>query len=161
MSEEFDEFQLWYADGLAPNNTYAAQTDNSLKFQNDSQIKLDYCIPVNWSKRRTDLTGVQSDEGVYPDTGPAGAFVELQLTVDRTSVLAQDFIAVLINYYDILNTDSDFPRGRLGLTNTDNPQFDVTPVPTMGYRMIQFMQIDPMDNKGRQIYRILLQRAGK
>jgi len=108
------------------------------------------------------VTGVQSDEDVHPDTGPAGAFVEIQFTVDRSNVLAQDFLTALIRMYGIILTDSEFRRGRIGLINSDNPQLDITePTATLGYKLVQFQEIDPIDYKSRQIFKVLLQLAGK
>jgi len=160
MSEEFATFQLWIAKSLASPLFSGADTDK--RFQNDSQIVLDYCIPKQFSKKRTDVTGVQSDQNVHPDTGPAAALVEIQFTVDRGSVLTQDFLSTLIKMYGIQNTDSDFRRGFIGMSNSDNPQLSIpSPSATLGYKMIQFEQIDPIDYKGRQIYRVLLQLQGK
>ena len=160
MSEEFATFQLWIAASLGSPSFAAA--DANKKFENDSQIVLDFCIPKQFSKKRTDVTGVQSDQNVHPDTGPAGALVELQFTVNRGSVLVQDFLSVLIKMYGIQNTDSDFRRGFIGLINSDNPQLSIiTPSATLGYKMVQFEEIDPIDFKSRQIYRVLLQLQGK
>ena len=160
MSQEFATFQLWIAKSLA--SATFALADANKKFQNDAQINLDYCIPQQWVKKRTSTTGVQSDQDVHPDTGPAGALVEIQFTVDRGSVLTQDFLTALIRMYGIQNTNSEFKRGFIGLINSDNPQLDITtPTATLGYRLIQFAQIDPIDYKSRQIYRVLLQLGGK
>lgn len=160
MSEEFAILQLWIASSLGSPDFASADADK--KFQNDSQIKLDFCVPQLWAKKRTDVTGVQSDQNVHPDTGPAGALVELQFTVDRGNVLTQDFLSVLIKMYGIQNTNSDFKRGFIGMTNSDNPQLSVSfPSATLGYRLIQFQEIDPIDFKARQIYRVLLQLGGK
>lgn len=160
MSQEFADFELWIAKSLG--SPTFAQADPAKKFKNDSQILLDYCIPLNWAKKRTDVTGVQSDEDVHPDTGPAGAFVEIQFTVDRSTAQVQDFLTALKNMYGIQNTDAEFKRGFIGLTNTDNPQLNITtPLARTGYRLIQFGQINPIDFKSRQIYRVLLQLGGK
>ena len=160
MSEEFATFQIWIAASLGSPTFGAA--DANKKFENDSQIKLDYVIPKQFAKKRTDVTGVQSDQNVHPDTGPAAALVELQFTVDRSNILTQDFLTALINMYGIQNTDSDFKRGFIGLINSDNPQLNITtPSSTLGYKMVQFEQIDPIDYKARQIYRVLLQLGGK
>ena len=160
MSQEFITFQIWFAASLG-SPTFALAASNK-KFQNDSQIHLDYCIPKDWAKKRTDVTGVQSDEDVHPDTGPAGAFVELQFTVDRGSAVSQDFLTALIRMYGEQNTTSEFKRGAIGLINSDNPQLDITtPLADLGYRLIQYGQINPIDFKSRQIYKVLLQLGGK
>ncbi len=160
MSEGFFVLKLWVATSLG-SATFAQGASNK-KFQNDAQIKLEYCIPKRWAKKRTDVTGVQSDIDVHPDTGPAGAFVEIQFSVDRGSAQTQDFLTALIRMYGTQNTDSEFKRGFLGLINGDNPQLDITtPTATLGYRLIEYEQIDPIDYKSRQLYRVLLQLGGK
>ena len=160
MSQEFATFQLFIASSLGSPNF--ASADANKKFENDSQIVLDFCIPKQFSKKRTDITGVQNEQNVHPDTGPAGALVELQFTVNRSSVVVQDFLTALINMYGIQNTDSDFRRGFIGLSNSDNPQLSIpTPSATLGYKLVQFEQIDAIDYKARQIYRVLLQLQGK
>lgn len=158
MVEAFEVLQIWQAASIAS----PSFGDATIKFENNSQIKLDYCVPSLWVKKRTDVTGVQDEQDVHPDTGPAGGFVEIQFTVDRTNVLTQDFLSVLLKWYGTQNTNSDFKRGFLGLTNGDNPQLDITlPSALLGYRLIQFQQINPIDFQARQIYRIMLQLGGK
>ena len=161
MSQAFATFQLWQAASLA-SPSYAQQTNNLLKFSDidDPEIKVDYCVPSSWIKKRTDVTGVQNEQDVHPDTGPAGAFVEIQFTVDRSSN-TPNILKTLIRWYGTQNTNSDFKRGFLGLTNSDNPELDLIPESLLGYKLVQFQQINPIDFKARQIYRILLQLGGK
>ena len=158
MSQEFQTLQLWQALSIG-SPSFSSSTN---KFQNDVQINLEYCVPLNWTKKRTDVTGVQNDQGIHPDTGPAGAFVEIQFTVDRSVTQIQDFLSVLIKMYGTQNTNSEFRRGFIGLINSDNPQLDVTtPTATLGYKIVSFGQINPIDYKSRQMYRVLLQLQGK
>lgn len=163
MVEEFAKLQLWQAKSLVLPTFDNA--DDTRKFESNDILRLDYCIPLKWSKKRTDTTGVQSEENVHPDTGPAGALVEIQFTVDRKVALGendQNFLQTLILIYATQNTNSDFRRGFLGLINTDNPELDVTTVTaTLGYRLLDFGQIDPIDFKARQKYRVVLQLLGK
>jgi hypothetical protein len=159
MSQEFAILQLWIADTLG--SPSYAQADTNKKFENDSQIQLDYCIPKSWGKKRTDVTGVQNDQNIHPDTGPAQALVEVQFTAIRGTTQIQDFLTALINMYGIQNTNSNFKRGFIGLTNSDNPQLSLIPSATLGYKLVSFEQIDPIDYKARQIYRVLLQLQGK
>ncbi len=155
MSEEFDAFAIWFALSIGSPGKASATS----KIENSATIKLDYCIPTNWAKKRTDVTGAQEETDVHPDTGPAGAFVELQVTIDRgTSTPA--FIKELIRWYGTQNTDSDFKRGRLGLENDDNPELDLVPSATIGYKLIQFGIISPVSYKAKQTYKILLQFGG-
>jgi len=163
MAEEFATLQLWQAASIG-SPTFGDALDTR-KFENTTTLKLDYCIPLKWSKKRTDTTGVQSEENVHPDTGPAGALVEIQFTVDRKIALGagdQNFLQTLILIYATQNTNSIFRRGFLGLINSDNPELNVTtPTATLGYRLLDFGQIDPIDFKSRQKYRVLLQLEGK
>jgi len=114
MSAEFATLQLWIADSLGSPGFGSAASNE--KFENDAQIELDYCIPKQFVKKRTDVTGVQNEQDVHPDTGPAGALVEVQFTVDRSIAQVQDFLTALIRMYGTQLTDSDFRRGRIGLT---------------------------------------------
>lgn len=155
MSEEFTNFAIWQALSLADPSKAGA----TFKIESSATIRLDYGIASQWTKRRTDITGTQEDEDVHPDTGPAGGFVELQVTLDR-GVALPEFLKTLLRWYGTQNTNSDFKRGFLGLENSDNPALDLVPSATIGYRLIQFGQISPIDFKAKQTYRILLQFGG-
>lgn len=157
MSEEFSDFSLWQALSLAqPDEANAVFKISS----SQAGILLDYCILKSLDKKRTDVTGVQSDVDVHPDTGPAGFFVELQITIDR-KIVNSEILKTLTRWYGTLNTNSDFKRGFLGLENDDNPGLDLVPAVNLGYRVIHASQIDPVDFKARQIYQIVLQFGGK
>lgn len=154
----FDTFQIWEAKGVAPNNTFA-MSDHTI--ENNDELHLDYCIPM-FSKRQTNVTGVESPEENHPDTGPAGAFVELQFTAIRADVdYTDDFLAQLIRWYQLINTEHPFLRGFLGLTNTDNPRLNTVPTSTQGYRLIDFRQVTPQTYHGKQTFVVRLQRGGK
>jgi len=156
MSQEFSDFAIWQAASLGD----PSKATSTVKIESSSTIRLDYGIPSQWTKKRTDLTGVQEDEDVHPDTGPAGGFVELQVTIDRGASLPV-FLKTLLTWYGTQNTNSDFKRGFLGLENADNPALDLVPSATIGYRLIQFGVINPIDFKAKQTYRILLQFGGR
>lgn len=157
MSQEFADFSLWQALSLAqPDEANAVFKISSTQ----AGILLDYCTLKSLDKKRTDVTGVQSDVDVHPDTGPAGFFVELQIIVDRKSV-NPEILKTLIRWYGTQNTNSDFNRGFLGLENDDNPDLDLVPAANLGYKIIRAAQIDPIDFKSRQIYQIVLQLGGK
>ncbi len=156
MSQEFADFAIWQAASLGDPSLSGA----TYKIENSSQIQLHYCIPKRFDKKITDITGVQSDENVHPDTGPAGAFVELQIQIDR-STSSPEFLKTLLRWFGTQNTDSDFKRGFLGLANDDNPELDLVPAATLGYKVVHFGQIDPIDFKSRQIYQVLLQFGGR
>jgi len=155
LSEEYTNFAIWQAASLGDPSKAGA----TFKIESSATIRLDYGIPSLWTKKRTDLTGVQEDEDVHPDTGPAGGFVELQVTIDRGASLPV-FLKTLLRWYGTQNTNSDFKRGFLGLENADNPALDLVPSATIGYRLIQFGILSPIDYKGKQTYRILLQFGG-
>lgn len=158
MSEEYATLKLWQAPTPAL-NFFGSKVRG---FETGAQIKLDYCIPFNWQKKRTDVTGVQSEEDVHPDTGPAGAFVDIQIVVDRSTDIAPDnFLTSLIKWYGTQNTNNIFKRGFLGLENEDNPELDALPQTNLGYKLVSYGVIDPLDFKGRQVYKILLQLGGK
>ena len=155
MSEEFADFAIWQALSLAQ----PAKADAAIKIESSDTIRLDYCVPLSWTKKRTDLTGVQETEDVHPDTGPAGGLVELQITLDR-GVSLPLFLKTLLRWYGTQNTNSDFKRGFLGLENADNPALDLVPSETIGYRLLQYGVISPVDFKAKQTYRVLLQFGG-
>ena len=155
MSEEFADFAIWQALSLAQ----PAKADAAIKIESSDTIRLDYCVPLSWTKKRTDLTGVQETEDVHPDTGPAGGLVELQITLDR-GVSLPLFLKTLLRWYGTQNTNADFKRGFLGLENADNPALDLEPDATIGYRLLQFGVISPVDFKAKQTYRVLLQFGG-
>jgi len=155
MSEEFADFAIWQALSLA----LPSKASATFKIESSSTIRLDYCVPSSWTKKRTDLTGVQETEDVHPDTGPAAGLVELQITLDRGVTLPL-FLKTLLRWYGTQNTNSDFKRGFLGLENADNPALDLVPSATIGYRLLQFGVISPVDFKAKQTYRLLLQFGG-
>lgn len=155
MSQEFSSFKIWEAKNIEE-NTYE-QSD--YKFENTDQIQLDYCIARNYTKRQTDTTGVESVDGNYPDTGPAAAFIDIQLTILRTESTPA-FINNLLRWYYQIQTAIPFIRGNLGLENTDNPFLNVVPVANKGYKLSEFKQVTAQDYKGKQMYLITLQRCG-
>lgn len=156
MSSSFSTLKLWEAKDAAE----PGFGDAINKIENSASLKLDYCIAKRFSKRRTDVTGVQSDEDVHPDTGGGGAFVEIQVTLDRTTA-TPSLLIPLMRWYGTININSDFKRGFLGLENADNPELDLIPGDKLGYRLVDFAQVDPNDNHGRQVYQILLQHGGR
>lgn len=156
MSEAFADFAIWQAASLG-NPSLAGAT---FKIQNSAQIHLDYCILKNFDKKRTDVTGVQSDVDVHPDTGPAGFFVQLQITIDR-GASSPELLKTLMRWYGTQNTNSDFNRGFLGLETDDNTELELVPAANLGYKLVHSSQIDPVDFKARQIYQIILQLGGR
>lgn len=157
MSEEYSTFTLFQALSLSLNTKADAvrsiSTDTSI-------IHLDYCIPKKFTKKQTDISAAESDEQIGPDTGPAGQFVELQITIDRTSADAQETLETLLQWHGLINTALPFRRGFLGLENSDNPTMNLDPILTLGYKLVDFKPINPVSNKGTIQYTILLELQG-
>ncbi len=156
MSESFADFAIWQAASIAD----PSLGNSIIKIENTSNIQLTYCVLKSFDKKITDVTGVQSETDVHPDTGPSGLFVELQIQLDR-SISSQTFLETLLRWYGTQNTNSDFNRGFLGLENDDNPELDLVPAANLGYKIVRVESIDPIDFKSRQRYRIILQLGGR
>ena len=157
MSESFSAFGLWQAASL----TSPGLADATYKIQNSSTVKLVYCAPKSMDKKRTDVTGVQSDVNVHPDTGPAGLTVEIMLAIDRGAADQLSILTNLLRWYGTQNTNNVFKRGFLGLSSDDNNPLNVTPTATLGYKLIHAEQTNPVDYKSRQMFTILLQLGGR
>lgn len=156
MSEAFADFAIWQAASIAD----PSLNGSTIKIVDTSDIQLSYCILKSFDKKRTDITGVQSEVDVHPDTGPSGLFVEIQIQIDR-GLTSQTFLETLMRWYGTQNTNSDFNRGFLGLENDDNPELDLVPAANLGYKIAHVEAIDPIDFKSRQRYRIILQLGGR
>lgn len=154
---EYSTFTLFQALSLAQNTK--ANAVRSIT-SDTAGITLDYCIPKQFTKKKTDVAGAESDEAIGPDTGPAGQFVELMITIDRTSSLQGESLETLLNWHGNINTKLPFRRGFLGLENADNPALDLDPVLELGYKQADFRLINPVANKGKQQYLILLELLG-
>jgi hypothetical protein len=156
LSQAYASLILFQALNLVQNTP----ADAVRKIETGPNISLDYCIAKQWAKRRTDVSGAQTEEEVGPDTGPSGGFVEIKITIDRSQADQQDTLNTLLQWYRLLNTALPFRRGFLGLENTDNPSLNLNPTTTLGYKLISFQMINPVDNKGKQEYIITIQFLG-
>ena len=123
-------------------------------------VSMIYCIPKIFSKRRTDISGAETQEEAGPDTGPAGGMIEISLALDRSNGVQSTVLNTLLRWYRTINTTATLRGGFLGLSNTDNPALNLNPSGQLGYKLINFSLTNPADNKGRQIYTIELQIEG-
>ena len=157
MSEEYSTFTLFQALSLSLNT----KADAVRSISTDTpEIHLDYCIPKKFTKKITDISAAESDEQIGPDTGPSGQFVEMMITIERKGSDQQETLQTLLQWQGIINTALPFRRGFLGLENADNPSLDLDPVLILGYKIVDFHQINPVSNKGKIQYVILLELQG-
>jgi len=156
MVENYDTFNLFEALSI-PLNTSA----NAVReIQTGANIELIYCIPKKFTKRDTDVSAAEAEEQIGPDTGPAGQFVEIRISVDRKAADQQTVLETLLIWHSSINTALPFRRGFLGLETTDNPSLALDPVAILGYVLADFQMINPVGNKGIQEYIILLRLRG-
>lgn len=157
MSEEYASLTLFQALSIEKNT----KVDAVRKISTDNDwIKLVYCIPKNFSKTLTDVSPAEGEEKVGPDTGPATQFIEIMILVDRQAADRQDTLQTLMQWHGALNTKIPFRRGFIGLENSDNPTLNLNPTATIGYREIEFMEVNPTGNKGKIQYVIKLELKG-
>jgi len=155
---EFETFQLWV--GKTSVSPTFAQSD--IQIQDSNTIRLVYCRPTDFSKRRTDTSNAQAANNTSPDTVTAGAFVELQITQSRESdISSTDVLKLLIKmFYTKMNADG-FLKARIGLVTTDNPALNLSPPSDLaGYKIISFKQTPNQEDIALQTFTILLQFIG-
>lgn len=174
----FGNFALWYADGLPPNNTAAAQTDEDLKIWHTEgphtppaprvisgtrDLSLIYAIPSRFDKRVTDTSESTAVDKTAPDTGTAVAAVSLYLVQERSSASFQDSDDIrrkLMQMFYRKGNDADFKKGRFGLMSTDCPSLDCTPDATAGYKFMGFRQTPNPDEVPLIKTEVMLEFAG-
>ena len=153
----FDSFTLFYAKSLAQNT--AANADLKI-VGNQNSIKLIYCIPIEFTKRQTDTSNAQSEDKTSPDTGTAKAGVEIRFTQERESAPGTNVLVTLMDMFYRRGNDEDFRKGRFGLENTDNPELNVEPEATGGYKFINFKQEPNPDKPALLTYTVQLDFIG-
>lgn len=147
---DFQTFKIWYAKSLAQ-NTFGNADDNR-KIQDvatpeETSVKLLSVIPTSFQKRATDQSAALAADKTSPDTGTALNNVTIRFTQQREATLiAPTILTRLINIFYLKSSDDDFQKGRIGLENTDNPELDVLPIATAGYKFLSFHQ-EPNDQK--------------
>ena len=156
MSQEYATFTIFQALDLVQNTSATAVR----KIESGANIQLVYCIPKKFSKRRTDVSGAETEAEAKPDTGPASAFVEIMFTADRGAAQQQTILDTLLQWYRLRNTALPFRRGFLGLENEDNPSLDLDPEQFLGYKLADFQIVDPIDFKGLQKWVVTLEFGG-
>ena len=154
---DFDELIIFEALSIAQNTKAHAVRSISTT---QASVSMNYCIPLRFAKRQTDVSGAETEDEIGPDTGPAGAMIEIGLIIDRNQTGHQDVLQTLLQWYGNINTKRNFRGGFLGLENTDNPALNLNPKAQLGYKLIGFNQINPSDSKGQQLLTLTLQFEG-
>ena len=153
----FEDFTLYYAKSLAQNT--AALADLFIK-GGENNIKLVYCIPIEFAKRQTDTSNATSEDPTSPDTGTARAGIEIQFTQERATTPTTNVLATLLDMFYKKTEDDVFRKARFGLLNTDNPDLDAEPVTLGGYKFLNFKQIPNQDNPALNTYNVQLNFIG-
>ena len=156
MVTNFENFKLWFALSLASPDAASA----TLFINNTDNTKLIYCIPTSFQKRQTDTSNAQSEDPEKPDSGTAGAAIELRIIQARNSPPTTPVLDKLIQMFYNKSDDSDFRKGRFGLESTDAPGLNTVPGPLNGYKFINFKQEPNPDKSAKQIYTIQLEFLG-
>jgi len=158
----YQNFKLWYATGIAPNNTFATAT---IKIQNtttptNEEISLIYCLPAIFAKRSTDVSNAISVDPSSPDTGTGASDVLLRFTQNRKVSPTVPVLTTLLSMFYKLGNDPTFEFGRFGLENADNPILDCLPIPTAGYKITSIRQEPNQDTPALQIWEVRLKFLG-
>ncbi len=160
----FDTFKLWYSKGTGSNNTFA-NADSNRKIENKTtpageEISLIYCMPVIFAKRVTDVSNALASDPTRPDTGTGASDVIIRFTQERKVARTVSVLDKLIEMFYLKSSDDTYDKGRFGLENTDNPELDVLPLPTAGYKFVSFKQEPNQDMPSVQIWELHLQFLG-
>ena len=158
---QYEEIKLWYALSLAQ-NTFASAT---VKFQNSTsptgqEVSLIYCNPLLFGKRQTDTSEALAVDPTSPDTGTGMSDVIIRVTQNRETTPSAPLLDILLDMFYLSGNDDDFPKGRFGLENTDNPELDCLPTATAGWKFINFRQEPNQDTPSLQIFEIQLKFLG-
>lgn len=146
----FNVFKLWYSKDTAAGQNEFSNADATRRIENTNtpegeEIKLIYVIPAMFAKRATDVTEALSVDPSAPDTGTGASNVIIRFTQKRDVSPTVPVLAKLIEMFYLKGTDDIYLEGRFGLENTDNPQLDVLPLPTAGYKLVSF-KMEPNQN---------------
>ena len=160
----YDTFKFWYSKGIGADNTFA-NADNTRKIENKTTpakeaISLIYCLPSPFQKRVTDVSEALASDPTKPDTGTAGANVILRFTQQREQTRTIPVLDQLLEMFYLKSSDDVYLKGRFGLENTDNPQLDVLPLPSAGYKFLRFKQEPNQDKNALQIWELTLDFVG-
>jgi len=160
----YDTFKLWYSKGTGANNTFAL-ADDTRKIENvttpaKEKISLLYCMPNPFQKRITDVSEALASDPTKPDTGTAGSTVIIRFSQLREQTPTIPVLTQLIEMFYLKSSDDTYLKGRFGLENTDNPQLDVLPLPTAGYKFLRFKQEPNQNNPALIIWELTLEFLG-
>jgi len=160
----FQTLKLWYAKGVDPLNKFS-DADATRKIENKTtpegeEISLIYILPAPFTKRQTDVSNALAADPTSPDTGTAGATVIIRFTQERKVARTVSVLPILLEMFYLKSSDDTFEKGRFGLENTDNPELDVLPLPTAGYKFISFKQEPNQNQTSLQIWELTLKFLG-
>jgi len=164
MVNQLETFKLWFAKGVDPNNTFAL-AETTEKIENSDtptgeQIKLIYCMPSVFAKRQTDVSEALAADPTSPDTGTGASMVTLRFAQKRDVARTVPVLPILLRMFYLKSSDDIFDKGRFGLENTDNPELDVLPIPTAGYKFVSFKQEPNQNTSNIQIWEVVLKFLG-
>jgi len=134
----WDSLVFWYAKSLSENGPDEAE----LRIKTgENTSKLSYCVAIDWQKRMTDTSNALAEDKTSPDAGTARDAIEIKFTQERGTAPTTNALKILIQMFYTKTDDEVFRKARFGLDNTDNPELDVTPVATGGYKLHRFYQV--------------------
>lgn len=156
MVTNFENFKLWFALSLGSPDAASA----TLFIDNSDNTELIYCIPISFQKRQTDTSNAQSEDPEKPDSGTAGAIIELRIMQPRNSPPTTPIVNKLLQMFYLKSDDSDFRKARFGLESDDAPGLNTVPGALNGYKFLNFKEEPNPDNPAKQIYTIQLEFLG-
>jgi len=159
----FDTFKIWYALSIGSNafsNAAATRRIENVTSPDKEAISLIYCMPNPFQKRITDVSEALASDPTKPDTGTASANVILRFTQKREQTPTIPVLAKLLEMFYLKSSDDLFLKARFGLESTDNPQLDVLPTATAGYKFLKFKQEPNQNNPALIIYEVTLDFVG-
>jgi len=159
----YDTFKLWYALSIA-NNAFsqaaATRRIENVTTPTGEEISLIYCLPNPFAKRATDTSEALAVDPTSPDTGTGSSNIIIRFTQKREGTPTIPVLAKLLEMFYLKSSDDIFLKGRFGLENTDNPQLDVLPLATAGYKFLSFKQEPNQNNPALMIYELTLKFVG-
>lgn len=159
MVTAFEDFTLYLALDLSNPGVSNAAAASTLKITNDTWNKLVYGGPVNFVKRVTDNSNAQNIDKSSPDTGSALNQIELLIREDR-STPGSTLLKNLLKMHFQKSDTTVFRKGRFGLLLDDNPELNVLPDATGGYKFSGFTFHPDKDNPATQVFSVKLDYVG-
>ena len=157
MATEWEDFKFWYAKSLTENSA----NDAELFLTNANGVSLVYVRMGPFLKRVTDTSNIQAQDKKAPDSGNALAQVEIQIAFNRETAQTEPTpTEILTKMFFLAGNDPDFREGRFGLENKDNPELDMVPIASAGYRLMSAEQDPNKSTPAIQIFTIQIQILG-